>query len=160
MTSCDASDRLPIHRGSVDELYIAVLQRVCRYMPFEIRFCRVVAVADAEQYINECCWAGDVIRDALLPAIEQRFSAVQTDQEYWGWFIWFRYGRDRMALDIFCDDRKAGHFRVWVTQSTKRGWILSRCIDGAAAEEVAALVTAELNLWGATVVAVERVDAN
>ena len=62
-------------------------------MPYEISFTRPVLISDREQYINECCVGGDAVVDALLPAVRAAgYEDIQSNQEDWGWFIWFRKG--------------------------------------------------------------------
>src|SRR6266581_9663232 len=81
-------------------------------VPYELSFVKKVAAKNPASYINECCWGDDVVRDQLLPLISGNFEDLQTHQEDWGWFIWFRNGPVRLAIDIFCDDPKTGAFRV------------------------------------------------
>ena len=61
-------------------------------MPYEVSFTKRVPIADREQYFNECCVGGDIVVDVLLPSVRARYEQVQTHQEDWGWFIWFRKG--------------------------------------------------------------------
>lgn len=89
-------------------------------MPYELSFTKVVGIQDREQYINECCVGGDVVRDELLPLVRARYEDVQTEQEDWGWFIWFRSGPVRLAIDIFTDDPDTGTFRIHLTARVKR----------------------------------------
>ena len=70
-------------------------------VPYEIGLTKSVEVSDPSIYINDCCWGGDVVRDELLPLISQKFEDVVTEQEDWGWFIWFRRAQIRLAIDIF-----------------------------------------------------------
>lgn len=129
------------------------------FVPIEINFQKLVTVEDRDTYINECCWGGDVVSDRLLPVIQQRFTNIQAAQEDWGWFIWFRNGRDRIAVDIFCDDPTTGRFRALITRRVKRYWVFDSCVDGPEAEEVASIVRAVLDSWGADVKSIEKVDA-
>jgi hypothetical protein len=77
-------------------------------MPYEITFTKSLSVRDESIYINECCWGGDVVRDELLPLVSQNAADLQTGQEDWGWFIWFKRGQVHLAIDICCDDPRKG----------------------------------------------------
>ena len=79
-------------------------------MPYEVSFTKRVPVLHREQYINECCIGGDVVLNHLLPSVRARYADVQTNQEDWGWFIWFRKGHVRLAIDVFTDDPEQGFF--------------------------------------------------
>jgi hypothetical protein len=88
-------------------------------MPFEITFNAKVIARDEEQYFNDCCWGGDVIQEQLLPVIEGRYSDIQANQEDWGWFIWMSTSKLNLAIDIFCDDKNKGKFRVRISAKKK-----------------------------------------
>lgn len=66
-------------------------------MPYELSLRKRVSIADREQYFNECCIGGDLVTDQLMPMVQQHYTDVQTNQEDWGWFIWFRKGDVRLA---------------------------------------------------------------
>ncbi len=126
-------------------------------MPYEISFHKALTVRDPDIYINECCWGGDVVRDFLLPPVVAKFGDVETEQEDWGWFIWFRQGRVKLAIDIFCDDPQKGEFRIRLT--SRRKWLL---FDGPAAdteelEELREFVVSQVTAW-AGAPKVEQVD--
>jgi len=126
-------------------------------MPYELSFRKPLSVADPEAYINDCCWGGDQVRDYLLPMVEGRFEKIQTTQEDWGWFIWFRKGEVRLAIDIFCDNPKTGEFRVRLSSERKKGWIFGRWEIGTSElEELKDQVVARLSAWAGKV-DVERV---
>ena len=115
-------------------------------MPYEVSFKKLVNVSDPEQYINECCWGGDVVRSELLPAIASRFDEIQSMQEDWGWFIWFRKGSVRLAIDIFCDEPSDGSFRIRLT-SRKKALFFEKEIDTPELEEVREIVASEITRW-------------
>ncbi len=48
-------------------------------VPYELSFTKRVAIADREQYINECCVGGDAVVARLLPLVHlvQRFDASE-----------------------------------------------------------------------------------
>ena len=83
----------------------------------------------------------------LLPSVRARYTDVETNQEDWGWFIWFRKGDVRLAIDVFTDDPDEGDFRVRLTSRTKRLFMFDRAVDTAELEEVRALVESELAGW-------------
>ena len=126
-------------------------------MPYELSFSKPLSVADPEVYINDCCWGGDQVRDYLLPMVEGRFEKIQTTQEDWGWFIWFRKGEVRLAIDIFCDNPETGEFRVRLSSERKKEWVFGRWeIDASELEELKDQVVARLSEWAGKV-DVERV---
>jgi hypothetical protein len=129
-------------------------------MPYEISFTRRVAIEDRDQYINDCCVGGDVVVNQLLPAVRPRYADLQTEQEDWGWFIWFRKGNVRLAIDVFTDDPDAGAFRIHLTSRTKRLLVLDTVVDSPELEEVRALVVSELAAWVGGMVTVTHLDAN
>ena len=116
-------------------------------MAYEIEFAVTLTVADPEIYINDCCWGGDVIRDRLLPVVKDGYSSVQTCQEDWGWFIWMDRGPQRTGVDIYCDDKDSGAFRIHIYGS-RRKWFLLKFVDGDDIEHVKELTINEINKWG------------
>ena len=124
-------------------------------MPYEIEFVRLVPIEDPEQYINDCCIGGDVVVNALLPAVVQRYKDIETNQEDWGWFIWFKHGDVKLAIDVHSDDGENGQFRIRLTSQTKR-FLGYKENDTPELEELRELVESELKKWSATIVRVER----
>ena len=124
-------------------------------MPYEIAFTKPVVIVDREQYINECCVGGDIVSDALLPAIRQRYGEPDHNQEDWGWFIWFHEGDIRLSVDIFTDDADAGEFRIMLTSAKKRWLTWDRSTNTPELEQLRDLVVAELTKWQATGMTVE-----
>jgi hypothetical protein len=124
-------------------------------MPYEIAFTRQVAISDREQYINECCVGGDAVIDRLLPAVRERYQDIETNQEDWGWFIWFKKGAVKLAIDVHTDDGDAGEFRIRLTSQTKR-FLGYKEEDTPELEELRALVESELLSWSATGLRTER----
>ena len=122
-------------------------------MPYEIAFTRPVTIVDREQYINECCVGGDAVVDALLPAVRDRYQDIESNQEDWGWFIWFKKGAVKLAIDVHTDDGDAGEFRIRLTSQTKRLFGYKEA-DTPELEELRALVESELRKWSATVLSV------
>ena len=125
-------------------------------MPFEIAFTRPIAISiDRDAYINECCIGGDVVVDALMPAVRARYTDIQSNQEDWGWFIWFRKGPVKLAIDVHTDDGDAGEFRIRLTSQTKR-FLGHKEEDTPELDELRALVESELRKWSATVTRIEQ----
>ena len=129
-------------------------------MPYELSFTKRVPEVDRERYFNECCVGGDVVVDRLLPAVRARYASIQTNQEDWGWFIWFRQGNVRLAIDVFTDDPDEGVFRVHLTARTRRLLVLDTVVDTPELEDLRALVVAELTAWvGGSGVRTTRLDS-
>jgi hypothetical protein len=105
----------------------------------------MVVVPDPEIYINDCCWGGDLIRDDLLPLITSNYEAVMTAQEDWGWFIWFRRGAIRLALDIFCDSPARGEFRIRLTSRKRKFLVIDRIEDTEELAQLRDLVRSNLS---------------
>jgi hypothetical protein len=116
-------------------------------MPYELAFVRRVPIADRTQYINECCVGGDVVVNHLRPAIEARYEDVWTDQEDWGWFLWFRQGAVKLAVDVFTDDPDTGSFRIRLTSRIKRLLMFDTAVDTPELETLKTLVVAALTPW-------------
>ena len=116
-------------------------------MPYEVSFTKRVAIQDREDYINDCCVGGDAVRDRLLPAVQARYGDVDTNQEDWGWFIWFRKGHVSLAVDIFTDDPEKGDFRIHLTSREKRLLVFDDAVDTPELEELRTLVVADLSDW-------------
>jgi hypothetical protein len=126
-------------------------------MPYEISFTKRLPVLHRDQYINDCCVGGDVVVDQLLPSVRARYTSIQSNQEDWGWFIWFRKGHVRLAIDVFTDDPDQGVFRVHLTSRIKRLLVLDTIVDTSELEELRALVEAELRAWGGEAIKVTPV---
>ena len=125
-------------------------------MPYEVAFTRPVTIAiDRDEYINDCCIGGDVVVDALMPAVRERYEDIQSNQEDWGWFIWFRKGRVKLAIDVTTDDGEAGEFRLRLTSRTKR-FLGYKEADTTELEELRDLIESELRKWSAVGIKVER----
>ena len=124
-------------------------------MPYEIAFTRLVPIADPDQYINPCCVGGDVVVDALLPAVRARYDDIQTNQEDWGWFIWFKQGKVKLAIDVHTDDGEAGEFRIRLTSQIK-SWITYKEVDTPELEELREFVERELAAWSALKIVVSK----
>ena len=116
-------------------------------MPYELSFTKAVQVADRDQYINECCVGGDVVRDELLPLVTGRYEDVQTEQEDWGWFIWFRKGPVSIAIDIFTDDPDLGAFRIHLTSRVTRFLTFQRVVDTPELDQLRDAVVERLSTW-------------
>jgi hypothetical protein len=129
-------------------------------MPYEVSFTKQVAVVDREQYINECCVGGDVVVNQLLPSVRARYAGIQTNQEHWGWFIWFSKGHVRLAIDVFTDDSEQGLFRIHLTSRTRRLFLFDTVIDTFELEELRTLVESELRAWSCNAIKINHLDRN
>ena len=127
-------------------------------MPYEIAFTKSFPVTNQDQYINDCCWGGDVVRDRLLPGITAKYENIRTEQEDWGWFIWFKKGALSLAVDIFCDDPKKGEFRVLLTARRKRWLVTNEIVDGPELEDLRAFICNDLDTWLGNPCKISRVD--
>ena len=129
-------------------------------MPYEITFRKRLDIADPEIYFNSCCWGGDVIVERLLPAISATYEDVQSDQEDWGWFIWFRRGAVRLGIDVFCEVPEEGSFQLHLT-ARRRKWLFFDCVvDGPELDAIKALVLRNLEEWTDSPAEVIRLDAH
>jgi hypothetical protein len=127
-------------------------------MPYEVCFTKRVSIVDREQYINTCCIGGDVVVNLLLPSVRARYTDIQTHQEDWGWFIWFRHDKVRLAVDVFTDDPDEGIFRVHLTSRTKHLLVLDTVVDTSELEELRTLVRSELEAWVGGALKITRLD--
>lgn len=116
-------------------------------MPYELTFSKVVTTPDDADYINECCYGGDVIGEELLPHLQKRFGDIQFEQEDWGWFLWFSEGKVGLAVDIFCDDQESGEYRIMLTSRQKRWLLPDRIVATKELDELKAIVVPLLEKW-------------
>lgn len=129
-------------------------------MPYQLSFTKSISVEDPEIYWNECCWGGDRISDHLLPMIRGKYENIQDNQEDWGWFIWFRKGGTKLAVDIFCDDPKKGKYRVFLTSQVKRWLSGYRIVDSDELLELKDRVWKKLEGWVEGDIAEAPLDEN
>ena len=116
-------------------------------MPYELSFTKTITIDDPDIYWNECCWGGDRVSDRLLPMIRGKYQNIHHDQEDWGWFIWFKDGGVKLAVDIFCDDPKTGRFRIFLTSQVKRWLSGYHVVDSDELLELKERVRRELEGW-------------
>jgi hypothetical protein len=126
-------------------------------MPYEISFSKKLAIQNTRQYVNECCWGGDAVRDELLPPIAEKYQKIQTDQEDWGWFIWFRQGPVYLAIDIVCDDPEIGEFRIHLTSRKRKFLWFETIADTPELERVREMVTTRIQSWAGNY-RIERIE--
>jgi hypothetical protein len=129
-------------------------------MPYELAFNAELPALDRERYMNECCVGGDVVVERLLPAVKQRYTGIQTNQEDWGWFIWFRDGKVKLAIDVFTDDPDNGAFRIHLTARKHNLLWIARVEDTPELETLRQLIESELSSWTTSPPNVSRVDRN
>ena len=91
-----------------------------------------------------------MVRDELLPVITGKFEHIRTGQEDWGWYIWFRRGRIRLEINIYCDDTEAGIFRIWL-ESYRRKFFRRSTLDTPELEEVRQLKHSRLASWAGNI---------
>jgi hypothetical protein len=127
-------------------------------MPYEVSFRKRVDPASSDEYINECCVGGDIVSSWLRPAVESRYEALEANQEDWGWFLWFRKGDTRLAIDIFTDDPSTGDFRLHLTSRRSKWMFLNEIADTPELEELRELVAGRLEVVGAQNVVIRSVD--
>lgn len=127
-------------------------------MPYGLSFTKRLEIRDREQYINECCVGGDHVVNQLLAPVEARYEDIQTEQEDWGWFIWFRDGSTRLAVDVFTDDPETGQFRIHLTSRIKRMLVGDKIVDTPELEELRRLVMSELTGWVDGTITIESLD--
>jgi hypothetical protein len=127
-------------------------------VPYEVSFVKPVPIVDRD-YINDCCIGGDIVVDRLLPTVRERYQAIQSNQEDWGWFIWFKKDAIGLAIDVFTDSAEHGQFRIHLTSHTKR--LFSRRVaDTPELEELRTMVESELKAWGAGEINTTHLDKN
>ena len=126
-------------------------------MPFEISFTKALSISNPGSYFNPCCVGGDVVLERLLPVIRVGYSDIRTGQEDWGWFAWFREGKLRLAVDIFCDEAERGEFRIFITGREKR-FLFETLVDTPPVAELRDRVVASLQGWVDTGVTSVRLD--
>jgi len=126
---------------------------------YGLTFSHVFSVADRDHYINDCCFAGDVIAEHLLPvARSSEYHDVQTNQEDWGWFIWFRCGAMHMYIDINCQDVEAGTFAIHLGARRPRFFLPDKSVDCPELDDLRDRVIAKLRGWLGVEPEVSRLD--
>ena len=126
-------------------------------MPYELNFNASVTVPDASIYINDCCWGGDVLRDRLLPKVSGTYQRIQTEQEDWGWFIWFSDGETQLAIHIHCDDIPRCKFRIHLTSRRKRFLLSSVVTDTPELERLREVVMQDIDRWTGAPAVIEHI---
>jgi hypothetical protein len=129
-------------------------------MPYEVAFRKHVDASNLDQYINNCCIGGDIVSSWLQPVVASRYEEFQTNQEDWGWFLWFRKRGTRLAIDIFTDDPQTGDFRIHLTSRRPRWIFFSEIADTPELEELRALVAERLEGVGAQDIVIRSLDQN
>ena len=116
-------------------------------MPYEVTFTKRVDTPDRTHYINDCCVGGDVVLQALLPTLRQRYGEIQAEQEDWGWFVWFSTGGKKLAVDVFCDNPETGEFRMHLTCRVPRMLFSDKIDDTPELEDLRSLILHALTNW-------------
>ena len=127
-------------------------------VPYELTFTHPIAPSEAPDYINDCCFGGDVITARLVPLVTARYEDVDTGQEDWGWFIWFRHGDDRLAIDVHCHDSTAGEFAIHLVSRQRRRLFRDVVLDLPELDVLLKLVKDEIAAWLSVEPIVTRMD--
>src|SRR5688572_24867154 len=114
-------------------------------MPYAITFARVIEVVDPHQYINECCVGGDVVLDQLLPDLRKRYANLVSNQEDWGWFVWFEFEGTKLAVDVHTLEENS--FQIHLTSRRPRFLLPAKVVDTPELETLRALVINSLKDW-------------
>ncbi len=128
-------------------------------MPYELIFAQRVTPPDPEEYLNPCCYGGDVVAAQLLPMVRSAYGEPEANQEDWGWFIWFRDGAVRLAIDIVCDDPDTGAFRLHLTSRRRRFLWSDAVVDTPELERLKERVVRAIQAWTGKPVGAQRLDA-
>ena len=128
-------------------------------VPYELTFTKIVPITDRDQYINECCFGGDVVVNQLLPDLRTRYEDIQSNQEDWGWFAWFRSASSNLAVDVFSDNPDAGGFRIHLTSNVPRFLFGAKVIDTPELESLLGLVVDAISRWTGQDPQVLRLDS-
>jgi len=128
-------------------------------MPYELTFTKMVTIADRDQYFNECCVGGDVVMDRLLPILRARYEDIETNQEDWGWFAWFKDARSNLAVEVFSDNSDAGKFRIHVTSNVSHFLFGAKVMDTPELEPLLRIVVGAISNWVGQAPQVMRLDA-
>lgn len=127
-------------------------------MPYTLTFSKQVEIADTDLYINDCCIGGDVVLDRLLPALREKYgNDLQSNQEDWGWFVWFDDGPVKLAVDISADDDRS-MFQMQLTSRRPRFILSDKVEDGAELEALRELIVRRLKDWPVSKLTVEWVS--
>jgi hypothetical protein len=127
-------------------------------MPYILSFVKPVAVVNREQYINDCCIGGDLVLDQFLPFLRDAYGDLQSDQEDWGWFAWFKRSGVKLAVDVHTNDETAGEFQVHLTSRTRRLLVGAKIQDTPELEALRELVVLRLRAWSVANLEVEHVN--
>ena len=128
-------------------------------MPYELTFTKVVPISDRDQYINECCVGGDVVMEQLLPVLRQKYEDIESNQEDWGWFSWFKDASSNLAVDVFSDNPDAGEFRIHITSNVPRFLFGPKVSDTPELDQLLGLVADAISKWTGQSPHVLRLDA-
>ena len=76
-------------------------------------------ITEAKQYINRCCYGGDILLSLIEPHLsENDFKISKSDQEDWGWFIWCDKKKYRYSIDIGLEDEEHWKYKIFVIEKT------------------------------------------
>jgi hypothetical protein len=116
-------------------------------MPYQLGFIKQLPIADQSQYINPCCTGCDLVIGHLLPFIRECYRDVDSGQEDWGWYAWFREGDVQLAVDANCQDVATGEFMIVLTSRVPRRFFGAKEVDTPQLDALRALVVERLAAW-------------
>jgi hypothetical protein len=129
-------------------------------VPYDVTFTHRFEVADPSIYWNDCCYAGDLILDRILPYFEGKFRDVRANQEDWGWFIWCLDKSLRLSVCIFCEDVTLGAYRLNLSAVQTRWLLPDRTADLPDLVQARDFVVREIQSWLGQVPTVSHVPAS
>lgn len=127
-------------------------------MPYAIRFTKPVVIVARQHYINDCCVGGDIILERLMPALRERYGALESNQEDWGWYAWFEHEGVKLAVDIFTNDEQTGEFELHLTSRLPRLLLPAKVQDLPELDRLRELVAHDLRVWPVSRLDISQVD--
>lgn len=116
-------------------------------MPYVVNFTRPVHPTPGVNYLNACCEGSDGVLAAVLPALRARYGPLTPDQEDWGWYLWWRVGDARLAVDVHTHDAPTGESEIHLTTRRRRRWFGTGVADMPELEALRECVLAPLRAW-------------
>jgi hypothetical protein len=138
-----------VARGHAAETQVCQAdEKRCSHLTYELTFTHHFSIASRDHYVNDCCFGGDLIVQQLLPVVSiAEHDDIQTNQEDWGWFIWFRRGSLRMSIDVNCQDIECGSFAIHLGARRPRLLFGATPVDAPELDSLRDQVVAALRRW-------------
>jgi hypothetical protein len=106
-------------------------------------------ITDAKQYINRCCYGGDILVSLIEPHLrENNFKIGKSGQEDWGWFIWFDKQKCGYSIDIGLEDEELWKYKIFVIEKTSFWKRLFSKSSESNLDEICSLVDSALKSYG------------